>query len=386
MFLKSSYEREIARFFQKLKNNEVQIKEATKGALSQARAKLNPWAFKRLNEVTYTTFYDEAEYLVWHDFRVLSIDGSTLRLPNTKEIKKEFGTYKAGPKADSEVAVARCSMLYDVFNQIVLSAEIKSYDTSEIAFVYESHMDKIQPGDLILADRLYGSYRMFFQLIEKGADFCIRMKNDWWNVVREFQNSNSNDKIVELTIPAHQAKEFGIEIKTMKCRLVKVKLDNGQTEILCTSLTDQVKYSVADFKSLYDARWTEEEAYKLLKARIELEDFTGKTSRSVYQDFYAKIFMMTCCASFCHPISEKIRIEHHKEKTKQKHSKMLNKTSAMSSFRDAIVNFFVKPIKSKIIVAYDELIYSYRIAIQENRKFERKKKPKKLYSPNYKGI
>ena len=65
---------------------------------------------------------------------------------------------------------------------------------------------------------------------------------------------------------------------------------------------------------------------------------------------------------------------------------MLNKTSAMSSFRDAIVNFFVKPIKSKIIVAYDELIYSYRIAIQENRKFERKKKPKKLYSPNCKGI
>ncbi|MBK8393230.1 MAG: hypothetical protein IPL23_29865 [Saprospiraceae bacterium] len=63
-----------------------------------------------------------------------------------------------------------------MFNQIVLSAEIKSYDTSEIAFVYESHMDKIQPGKEFQLGRsaLWKLQDVFFSVNRKGADFCIQ--------------------------------------------------------------------------------------------------------------------------------------------------------------------------------------------------------------------
>lgn len=76
--------------------------------------------------------------------------------------------------------------------------------------------------------------------------------------------------------------------KKLGLRLIKIKLSTGQTEILCTSFTDTKKYAHEEFKELYNLRWTEEEAYKLLKSRAILEDFSGKTALVVKQDFFAK--------------------------------------------------------------------------------------------------
>jgi hypothetical protein len=70
---------------------------------------------------------------------------------------------------------------------------------------------------------------------------------------------------------------------------------------------DKEQFPAEVFQSLYDFRWDEEETYKMLKCRVEVEDFTGKTSRTVQQDFPAKIFMMNLCAMFVHPIDEKVR-------------------------------------------------------------------------------
>jgi hypothetical protein len=62
---------------------------------------------------------------------------------------------------------------------------------------------------------------------------------------------------------------------------------------------------------IYHYRWNEEEAYKLLKSRIELENFPGKTARAVKQDFHARVFLMTLCAAYAHPIEDKV-VEEYK--------------------------------------------------------------------------
>lgn len=76
--------------------------------------------------------------------------------------------------------------------------------------------------------------------------------------------------------------------REIQCRLIKIELENGESEILCTSLTDLDKYLYDDFEQLYHYRWNEEEAYKLLKCRIELENFSGKTAIWLL----SKIFML----------------------------------------------------------------------------------------------
>ena len=73
---KSSVQRELDSFFKAISGSDFKIRGVTKGAFTQARAKLNHWAFQRLNEVAFNTFYDGAEYYVWHDMRTLAIDGT----------------------------------------------------------------------------------------------------------------------------------------------------------------------------------------------------------------------------------------------------------------------------------------------------------------------
>jgi hypothetical protein len=84
MLLKRSLQRELDSFFKSISSSEFSIREVTKGALSQARAKLNPYAFIRLNEVAVDTFYQEAEFNVWQGHRVLAVDGTRLLLMRIK--------------------------------------------------------------------------------------------------------------------------------------------------------------------------------------------------------------------------------------------------------------------------------------------------------------
>jgi len=131
MRLRTSYQKEIDTFIKLISSEDYNIRTATKGALTQARSKLNPWAFRRLNEVAVKVFYEEAPYKMWKDFRVLAVDGSTLRLPKSDDIIEKFGSHKFGPKADAEGCIARCSLLYDVLNKVTIDSQIGKFTQSE---------------------------------------------------------------------------------------------------------------------------------------------------------------------------------------------------------------------------------------------------------------
>ena len=57
--------------------------------------------------------------VLWHGLRLLAIDGSTARLPNTDDARATFGA----PPGGSSVLLARFSRLYDVLNGLVIEAD-----------------------------------------------------------------------------------------------------------------------------------------------------------------------------------------------------------------------------------------------------------------------
>jgi hypothetical protein len=103
---KSSIQRELGRFFKEAAQSDFNIREVTKGAFTQARAKLKPGVFKRLYEIAVNTFYDEAEYYVWHNMRLLAVDGTRLVLPNHPTVIGEFGVHQFVQKANSPRSLA----------------------------------------------------------------------------------------------------------------------------------------------------------------------------------------------------------------------------------------------------------------------------------------
>lgn len=388
IIFKSSIQRELDRFFKVVKNDDFNIREVTKGALSQARAKLNPWAFKRLNEVTCNTFYERVEYYIWYGLRVLAVDGSRLVLPNHPSVVKEFGQHSFGPKADSPRSLAMASMLYDVLNQITIDAEIAPYSSSERDLLMK-HIDKTKAGDILLLDRGYPCVWLLFLLKARGVEFCVRMKEDWWLTVKEFTESTDKERIVTFSLPKKDRKKLAdypeIMDQTITCRLIKIELETGEKEILCTSLTDMEKYEYVEFDSLYHYRWNEEEAYKLLKSRIELENFSGKTAIAVKQDFFAKVFLMTLCAAYAHPIEEKVTNEYKADKERV-HDQKINRTNALSMTQDILISVMIKKQYKKALEAFDDIVEKTREIIRPGRKVSREFKQKRPYSMNYKRL
>ncbi len=65
-------------------------------------------------------------------------------------------------------------------------------------------------------------------------------------------------------------------------------MDKGEAEILIRSLLDTKKHPHEQFSELYHLKWLVEEDYKTKKQWIEIEDFSGKSVLSVYQDVFVQ--------------------------------------------------------------------------------------------------
>jgi len=386
--IKGAIQRELDSFFKIISKSDFNIREATKGAFTQARAKLNEQAFVRLNEVAVNTFYNEAEYYQWHGMRTLAVDGTRLVLPNHSTIKEEFGVHNFGPKADSPRSLATASMLYDVLNQITIDAQIAPYAASENDLL-SKHLDKIESGDLLLLDRGYPCFWLLFMFKARGIEFCVRLQENWWLVVKKFTESKEKECLVTFTLPKKDRKKLAnyphIQDTEITCRLIRIELGNGEIEVLCTSLLDTEKYLHKEFDALYHYRWSEEEAYKLLKCRIELEDWSGKTARAIKQDFHAKMFLMTLCAAYAHPIEEKVTAEYKADETR-KYDQKINRTNAISMTFEMLIPIFIKKQYNKALEAFDKIVAATREIIRPGRRVDRKPKPKKRYAMNYKRL
>jgi hypothetical protein len=122
----------------------------TKSSFSQARAFLCFKVFKRLNLWILSQFYSQWKYKKWKGFRVLSVDGSTLRLPDHPTLQEKFSRHAFGAKKSVERWMSRISFLYDVLNGVVIDAQMESFDTSE-ANLCDQHLGFLRKGDLVLS-------------------------------------------------------------------------------------------------------------------------------------------------------------------------------------------------------------------------------------------
>lgn len=311
----------------------------TKGALSTARSQLCYKVFKRLNLLINNVFYTHASFLKWKGFRVLSVDGSTLKLPNHDSLANKFTKHYFGAKANVGHWMSRISYLYDVFNGVVIDAQMESFDTSE-ASLCKAHLPFIKKGDLIIFDRYYASYELMAILMGKGASFLFRMRQHSWSCVDQFMASEANQQIVTLKLPnkcMYLLNTYTGLSDTLTIRLIKTRSRNGHIQVFATSLIDTEQYSDRSIVNLYKQRWGIEEAYKLIKSRLEVADFSGKTLQAVQQDFYAKTMLLSLSAVLSFKVKPKVKgLPSRKKSTTKARKKMINRTFALYSTKKVI--------------------------------------------------
>ena len=128
-----------------------------------------------------------------------------------------------------------------------------------------------------------------------NIEYVIRLPRDAGWEFDEFWDSKEISKIIEIEkMPFKSRKRLNTlqrPFHPFKIRLVKVILDNGEIEVLATSLLDEEKYPTHIFKELYCKRWGIETNYSRPKNHIEISNFTGYSTQSILQDFYANAFI-----------------------------------------------------------------------------------------------
>jgi len=389
---KSGLQREMDSFLRETENAEFNIRRVTKSAFSQARKNLSPEAFLELNEVIVQNFYENVAFLGYKNHRLLAVDGSFLNLPDHPTIREEFGrrAFGRGTKKDVPKSMALLSLLYDPANYMTLDVQTGQGDGSELQLLL-GHLPKVENGDILILDRGYPSRYLFSILASLGIHFVVRMKHNWVPV-KQFMKSRSRDMVITMEVPDGDYERYRQQYpgmkKTMKCRLVKVRDEQGNLQVLCTSLLDPAKYKLEELGDLYKLRWGIEEGYKMYKARVQVEAFSGRTATAVKQDIYAKIMMMNFCASLAFPIEEKVIKEYREAKRdgEVKHHRKINRTYAYWTTKVTLIAMFIKNKIKAALAVFDKQVELNTEVDRPGRKSPRKKKQPRLYHMNYKDL
>lgn len=377
-FLKSSIQNELDNFFKNINRTDIPKREVTTSAFCQARKKLNYTAFTELLHKCVELFYKLFPIKRWHGFRLLAVDGSTVQLPKEEEIEKHFGSWHPAKSTES-CPMARVSQMFDVLNHITIDTIISPKKEGERSLAAK-HFEYINENDLVLSDRGYPAFWYFQLIVNKGANYCARLPIERWKVIlKDFLASNLKEIVIDLK-PSYPAikdcKKFGLPTTPLKVRLLRIELDDGELEVLATSLIDCNLYPYELFKDLYFKRWPVEEDYKLFKSRIEIANFTGKSVLAVQQDFYARVFMANLTSMLAFPVHDKIVEKHENSKLEYK----INWTQALAKMRESGVFLFIRNNIIAIIQKLWKLFISDNSAVRPGRKFPRKYNP---YSRKY---
>lgn len=263
-------------------------------ALSQARRKLKHTAFiELLKKCVVDVMYRVGDHERYCGKRLLGLDCTTLRLPNSEGLRKEFGliSHMNGKKnRESNQVEAQASVLYDLLNKIPISGYLSKGRTNE-AKTSLDHLGDLTKDDLVLADRGYVNYRLFSGILSQNADFVIRCKKGAFEKYHNmFKESGVQEKIVEVLCPKHLRSKKDLP-EMLKIRFVRVPLETGEIEVLATSLLDEEEFPYECFKELYYKRWGIETYFQTLKSRLSIDNFTGKSVEAIKQDFYSTLYL-----------------------------------------------------------------------------------------------
>ncbi len=343
-FLKGSLQDELDQLFQAILKLDVAKRVVTRSALCQARKKISHRVFIDLLSSICKFLNLHVPMLTYMGMRVFAIDGSTLRLPNRRDVRGKFG---AAHGKNGNIPMARISLLHDVLNRITYDAVMEPYRKGENSLARQ-HLAEAQvpAGSIILLDRNYADFLLLQQIRDQGFHFCVRMKAGL-AVVKQFRKLGRPEAILHYK-PSKDAKAKlplgSPQRKGYTVRLIRYKF--GKEDVfLMTSLLDMDAHPILDIIGLYHERWQIEESYKIKKSRLKIEDFSGATVENLRQDFHAKVFAE--CLSSALALELRGFVDDYCMTTKNEYKVSL--TQVLAKMKNTIVLLFLRPGLEKLI-------------------------------------
>lgn len=258
-----------------------------KSAISQARARLGDeplkWLFERCSE---KWAHESARRHDWRGLALYGVDGTTIRVPDSKENRKHFGSQNTRNNELSGYPLARVVTLMALRSHMLAGAALGPWgDERPYA---EELWPKIPDNSLAIVDRNFLAARILVGIERGGTNrhwLTRATANSTWSVVKKL---GTRDAIVEMTPKAYRATSDDVP-KIWTMRAIEYRRPGFKPQTLLTSLLDPKKFPANEIRALYHERWEIELGYDEVKTDMldRQEAIRSKTVKGVLQELWA---------------------------------------------------------------------------------------------------
>jgi len=194
--------------------------------------------------------------------RLISLDGTTIDLPDTPDLEARFGRPGASRGA-SGFPQLRLLTLTETGTHAIFAIAFDRYQASEVELAPEL----LQPGMLCLADRAFVGFALWQRTTATGADLLWRVRKNQVLPCCELLPDGSCLSRFYASLKHRRHDQDGVVVRVIDYRLEDVP-DAEPLYRLVTTLLDPVAAPAAELAALYHERWASEGAFFELKVSL----------------------------------------------------------------------------------------------------------------------
>jgi hypothetical protein len=269
---------------------------ADSGEYCRARAKLPEAVIRRLAlDVGHQLEARVPADWLWLGRHVKVADGTTLTMPDTPANQQAYPQQR-GQKPGLGFPILRMVVLLSMATAALCGMALAPYagkQTGETALL-RSLFDLLEPGDVLVGDRHFGSYFLVAMGRKRGVDWVARLHQARHVEVRRGQCIGREDRQVVWHRP--QRPEWMDEATyatmpeklTLREILVEVHVPGFRVKrlVLVTTLTDTRRYPTQAIAQLYRARWHVELDLRAIKQSLGIEPLRCKSPEMVRKEIW----------------------------------------------------------------------------------------------------
>ena len=278
---------------------------ADKSAICRARTRLGPAPLKALYARIAAPFATPDTPGAWYGGRrLVSLDGTTIDLPDTPELVERFGRPPAS-RGQSGFPQLRLLTLAETGTHALFAVAFDRYTTSEVGLA-PPLLARLQPGMLCLADRAFAGFELWRTAAASGADLLWRVRRNQVLPCCERLPDGSYLSRLYASPKQRRHEEGGQVVRVIDYRLEGI-VGAEPLYRLVTTLLDPGAAPAPELAALYHERWESESTFAELKVTLPGERLMLRSRRAdlVEQELYGLLLVHFALRRLMHEASQR---------------------------------------------------------------------------------
>ena len=271
------------------------------GAYCKARKRLPEQAMRTLVRNTGQKLLERSPSCwLWKGRAVKLADGTTASMPDTSKNQKAYPKPRHFPDGVG-FPIMRLVVIFSLAVGTVLDAAMGRFHgklSGELS-LFRTLDDVLDPGDVVIGDRLFANFWDVARLQARGIDIVMRMhpgRSQVWFRGRGHSTGNRRIWWRKKKRPEWMTQEaYAALPEWLRLRAVRVDVSQRgfRTErlVLVTTLTDAAAYPAVDVAQLYRRRWQVELHLRSLKTILQMDILRGRSPDIVRKEVWAHLLV-----------------------------------------------------------------------------------------------